>query len=40
MFAEGPVAGRGVQGALRPIEDGSSIRACCGDYEHEPHCEI
>ena len=39
MFAEGPVARRGLQGATRPIEDGSSVGACHGNYEHQLHCE-
>ena len=34
MFAEVSVARRGFQS--KPIEDGSIIRACHSDYEHQP----
>ena len=39
MFVEGSVTRRGLQGGPWPVEDGSIIRACHGNYEHQPHCE-
>ena len=37
MFPEGSVARRGFR--PRPVEDDHIIRACCSNYECQPHCK-